>query len=161
MVVVYILHFGSPDASVMFLIFYFDLLTTSSIFRKLTFISHLQWGIVFQLHMYVMMLWLLTCNKWNHKLIIYCYPIYISAILERLFLKLHVLLDVLLWGSSYTKSIFGFNSLCLLMVIIIQVQAEIKVIVDNDIPMAIVDYISNFNLRKIVMGSSSRNIITR
>lgn len=42
-----------------------------------------------------------------------------------------------------------------------KVQAEIKVIVDNDIPMAIVDYISNFNLRKIVMGSSSRNIITR
>lgn len=42
-----------------------------------------------------------------------------------------------------------------------KVQTEIKVIVDNDISMAIVDYISNFNFRKIVMGSSSRNIITR
>lgn len=42
-----------------------------------------------------------------------------------------------------------------------KVQTEIKVIVDNDISMAIVDYISNFNVRKIVMGSSSRNIVTR
>lgn len=42
-----------------------------------------------------------------------------------------------------------------------KVQAEIKVIVDDDIPMAIVAYISNFNIRKIVMGSSSRSIFPR
>lgn len=42
-----------------------------------------------------------------------------------------------------------------------KVQAEIKVLVDDDIPMAIVAYISNFNISKIVMGSSSRSIFPR
>jgi len=51
----------------------------------------IHWGIMFQLHMYVTMLWLLTCNKWNHKLMNYCSPIYTYAILERYKLRSRLL----------------------------------------------------------------------
>lgn len=42
-----------------------------------------------------------------------------------------------------------------------QVQAEIIVLEDDNVPKAILKYISDYRISKLVMGSSSRNIITR
>ncbi|XP_057821941.1 U-box domain-containing protein 35 isoform X2 [Cryptomeria japonica] len=42
-----------------------------------------------------------------------------------------------------------------------KVQADIRVLENENIPKAIVEHISNFNIRKMVIGSSSRNVITR
>ncbi|KAH9297850.1 hypothetical protein KI387_029532, partial [Taxus chinensis] len=42
-----------------------------------------------------------------------------------------------------------------------KVQTEVTVLENENIPKAIVEHISNLNIRKIVIGSSSRNVITR